>query len=105
MWYVVHRHLNLDGSCQNDPQEPMPDPTPAEIAREAEAEASVFNQAANIDKLLSTLKNFDIQKDNLADNEEIQVFNCFKLKRDDIKVSLGIVSVEYDIKTQDCSID
>lgn len=71
----------------------MPDPTPAEIAREAEAEASVFNQAANIDKLLSMLKNFDIQKDNLADNDDIQVYNFLKPKRDDIKASLGIVSV------------
>lgn len=65
----------------------MPDPTPAEIAREAEAEASVFSQAANIDKLLSMLKNFDIQKDNLADNDDIQVYDFLKPKRDDIKVS------------------
>jgi hypothetical protein len=93
MSYVVHRHHNLDGPSQNDPQEPMPDPTPAEIAREAEAEASVFTQAANIDKLLNTLKTFDIQKDNLADSEEIQVFTFLELKRDDTKVSLGIVSV------------
>ena len=71
----------------------MPDPTPAEIAREAEAETSVFNQAANIDKLLNMLKNFDIQKDNLADNDEIQVHNLLTLKHDGIKVSLGIVSV------------
>lgn len=33
----------------------------------------VFSQAANIDKLLSMLKDIDPQKDNLADNEEIQV--------------------------------
>jgi signal transducing adaptor molecule len=71
----------------------MPDPTPAEIARDVEAETGVFNQAANIDKLLNMLKNFDIQKDNLADNDEIQVHNLLKLKRDDIEVSLGIVSV------------
>lgn len=71
----------------------MPDPTPAEIARDAEAEASVFNQAANIDKLLNMLKTFDIQRDNLADNEDIQVNILFKLKRDDIEISLGIVSL------------
>lgn len=72
----------------------MPDPTPAEIAREAEAEASVFNQAANIDKLLNMLKNFDIQKDNLADSDDIQVHDLPTIKHDGIKLlSLGIVSV------------
>jgi len=83
----------------------MPDPTPAEIAREAEAETSIFNQAANIDKLLNMLKNFDIQKDNLADNEEVQVHNLFKFEIDDIKVTLGIISVQYDFTTKDCTID
>ena len=71
----------------------MPDPTPAEMARDAEAEASVFSQAANIDKLLNMLKTFDIQRDNLADNEDIQVYNLFEPKRDDIEVSLGIISL------------
>ncbi|EJD48216.1 hypothetical protein AURDEDRAFT_144151 [Auricularia subglabra TFB-10046 SS5] len=52
--------------------EPLPDPTPAELAREAEQEAAVFAQAANIDKLLTMLRSFDPAKDNLADNEEIQ---------------------------------
>ena len=93
MSYVVHLRLNRGGPTQSDPQEPMPDPTPAEIARDAEAEASVFNQAANIDKLLNMLKTFDIQRDNLADNEDIQVNNLFKLKRDNIEISLGIVSL------------
>ena len=32
-------------------QEPVPEPTQAEIAREAEQEAAVFAQAANIDRL------------------------------------------------------
>jgi hypothetical protein len=45
----------------------------ADLAREAEAEASIFSQAANIDRLLTMLRNFDISKDNLADDEEIQV--------------------------------
>ena len=61
----------------NDPlitqQELLPDPTPDEIAREAEQEAAVFAQAANIDKLLGMLRGLDPNKDNLADNEEIQV--------------------------------
>lgn len=54
-------------------QEAMPEPTPADLAREAEQEAAVFSQAANIDRLLTLLRNFDIKKDNLADNDEIQV--------------------------------
>lgn len=64
-------------------QEPLPEPTQAEISREAEQEATVFAQAANIDKLLSMLRTFDPAKDNLADNEEIQVrfpdSVCFQL--------------------------
>ncbi|THH03276.1 hypothetical protein EW145_g6384 [Phellinidium pouzarii] len=51
----------------------LPDPTPDEIAREAEQEATVFSQAADIDKLLSMLRGLDPARDNLADNEEIQV--------------------------------
>lgn len=51
----------------------MPEPTPAELAREAEQEATVFSKAADVDKLLTMLKEIDPAKDNLADNEEIQV--------------------------------
>ena len=51
----------------------MPEPTAAEIAREAEQEAAVFSQAANVDRLLMMLRNLDPAKDNLADDEEIQV--------------------------------
>lgn len=51
----------------------MPEPTPAELAREAEQEAAVFSKAADVDKLLNMLKEMDPGKDNLADNEEIQV--------------------------------
>lgn len=51
----------------------MPEPTAAELAREAEQEAAVFAQAVNVEKLLSLLRAFDPTKDNLADNEEIQV--------------------------------
>ncbi|GJJ11394.1 hypothetical protein Clacol_005627 [Clathrus columnatus] len=52
--------------------EPLPDLTVEELAREAEQEATVFAQAANIDKLISMLRGLDPAKDNLADNEEIQ---------------------------------
>jgi len=51
----------------------MPEPTAAELAQEAEKEAAVFAQAANVDKLLSMLRSLDPASDNLADNEEIQV--------------------------------
>ena len=51
----------------------MPEPTAAELAKEAEQEAAVFAQAINVDKLLTMLRNLDPAKDNLADNEEIQV--------------------------------
>jgi hypothetical protein len=58
-------------------QEPLPEPTAAELAKEAEQEASVFAQAVNVDKLLTMLRGLDPAKDNLADNEEIQVGpNC-----------------------------
>ena len=53
--------------------EPLPEPTAAELAREAEQEAAVFAQAANVDHLLTLLRGMDPTKDNLADNEEIQV--------------------------------
>ncbi|KAG6899047.1 hypothetical protein C0993_001399 [Termitomyces sp. T159_Od127] len=52
--------------------EPLPDPTPAELAKEAEQEAAVFAQAVNVEKLLNMLRALDPTKDNLADNEEIQ---------------------------------
>jgi len=45
------------------------------LTREAEQEAAVFQQAANVDKLLSMLRNLDPEKENLADNEDIQVKN------------------------------
>ncbi|TFK65081.1 hypothetical protein BDN72DRAFT_773841 [Pluteus cervinus] len=52
--------------------EPMPEPTVAELAKEAEQEAAVFAQAVNVEKLLNMLRGLDPVKDNLADNEEIQ---------------------------------
>jgi signal transducing adaptor molecule len=51
----------------------LPEPTPAELTREAEQEAAVFSKAADVDKLLGMLKDIDPMHDNLADNEEIQV--------------------------------
>ena len=50
----------------------MPEPTAAELGREAEQEAAVFAQAVNVEKLLTMLRQLDPSKDNLADNEEIQ---------------------------------
>ncbi|TDL23844.1 hypothetical protein BD410DRAFT_720457 [Rickenella mellea] len=52
--------------------EPLPEPTAMEIAKEAEQEATIFAQAANIDKLLNMLRGLDPAKDNLTDNDEIQ---------------------------------
>jgi signal transducing adaptor molecule len=51
----------------------MPEPTASELAKEAEQEAAVFSQAADVERLLNSLRNLDPDKDNLADNEEIQV--------------------------------
>jgi signal transducing adaptor molecule len=71
--YVVGIHLR---GCQRSLtpfQEPLPEPTATQLAKEAEQEASVFSQAANVDKLLTLLRDFDGSQDNLADNEDIQV--------------------------------
>ncbi len=54
----------------------MPEPTATELGREAEQEAAVFAQAVNVEKLLNMLRSLDPAKDNLADNEEIQVRLC-----------------------------
>jgi len=72
----------------------MPEPTSADLAREAEAEAAVFAQAANIDKLLTMLRNFDLNKDNLADNEEIQVCDSSFLLARMLTSSIGTVSIQ-----------
>lgn len=77
--YVVRISISYpsDTISNYDNQEPLPEPTAAEIAREAEQEAAVFSQAANVDRLLTMLRNMDPARDNLADNEEIQV--CLNL--------------------------
>ena len=51
----------------------MPEPSATELAKEAEQEAAVFAQAMNVEKLLNMLRDLDPAKDNLADDEEIQV--------------------------------
>ena len=59
----------------------MPEPSATELAKEAEQEAAVFAQAMNVEKLLNMLRALDPAKDNLADDEDIQVgiiiFSCF----------------------------
>jgi signal transducing adaptor molecule len=50
----------------------LPDPTPADIQREAELEAHIFAQANDIDRLLGRLRGMDPNRDNLADDEELQ---------------------------------
>jgi hypothetical protein len=86
----------------------MPEPTAAELAKEAEQEAAVFAQAVNVEKLLNMLRALDPAKDNLADNEEIQVWNLHLLtlslcyQRFDF---LGTLSIEYGSAAQDCEID
>lgn len=50
----------------------LPDPTPAEIQREAEQEAKIFAQAHDIDRLLAKLRTLDPATSNLAEDEELQ---------------------------------
>ncbi|KAI9464810.1 hypothetical protein F5148DRAFT_1209321 [Russula earlei] len=68
--------------------EPLPEPTPAELAAEAQQEAAVFSQAANVDRLLTMLRALDPAKDNLADNEEIQELyrSCMTLRPKIVKL-------------------
>lgn len=69
-------------------QEPLPEPTAAELAVEAQQESSVFAQAANVDRLLTMLRTLDPAKDNLADNEEIQELyrSCMTLRPKIVKL-------------------
>ncbi|KAG9077925.1 ESCRT-0 subunit protein hse1, partial [Ceratobasidium sp. 370] len=61
-----------DGNGFACSQEPLPEPTAAELAKDAEAEALVFSQGGAIDTLLQKLREFDPAAENLNDNEEIQ---------------------------------
>ncbi|KAL6306195.1 hypothetical protein BKA93DRAFT_729873 [Sparassis latifolia] len=83
--------------------EPLPEPTAAEIAREAEQEAAVFNQAANVDRLLTLLREMDPVKDNLADNEEIQALSLQELYRSCMTLRPKIVKLidKYSQKRAD----
>jgi len=58
------------------------------VAAEAQQEAGVFAQAANVDRLLNMLRNLDPAKDNLADNEEIQELyrSCMSLRPKIVKL-------------------
>ncbi|KAG9309911.1 hypothetical protein JVU11DRAFT_9943 [Chiua virens] len=68
--------------------EPLPEPSAVELAREAEQEASVFAQAANVDRLLTMLRGVDSSGANLADNEEIQELyrSCMALRPKIVKL-------------------
>jgi signal transducing adaptor molecule len=68
--------------------EALPEPTAAELAAEAQQEAAVFSQAANVDRLLTMLRTLDPAKDNLADNEEIQELyrSCMTLRPKIVKL-------------------
>lgn len=50
----------------------LPDPSEADLRREAEQEAVIFAQAHDIDRLLSKLRSMDPATTNLADDEELQ---------------------------------
>ncbi|CEH14191.1 hse1_ustma ame: full=class e vacuolar protein-sorting machinery protein hse1 [Ceraceosorus bombacis] len=52
--------------------EVLPNPTPAELQREAELEARLFAQSGSIDNLITKLNELDPDHDNLAENEELQ---------------------------------
>lgn len=85
----------------------MPEPTAAELAKEAEQEAAVFAQAVNVEKLLTMLRSLDPAKDNLADNEEIQVSpaGCLTRLTPDTPYYEGIVPIQYGFAAQDREID
>jgi hypothetical protein len=66
MLFHTHRHFPFL-------QEQLPDPTPADLAREAEMEVSVFSASRNIERLLEMLSQIDPQRDSFSENESIQV--------------------------------
>jgi signal transducing adaptor molecule len=91
--YVVRLHAHLYPClCQclrsDAVQEPLPEPTSAELAAEAQQEAAVFSQAVNVDRLLTMLRTLDPAKDNLADNDEIQELyrSCMSLRPKIVKL-------------------
>jgi len=81
----------------------MPEPTATELAKEAEQEAAVFSQAVNVEKLLNMLRAMDPAKDNLADNEEIQVCSYFAFGSTGRSLLItGAVSLEHGSPAKDC---
>lgn len=93
-------------------QEPIPDKTPVDIQREAEAEAAVFAEAANIDKLVNKLRNFDPARQSLAEDDDLQVSAkhilvsesaCFHT--DVVLACAGVVPTVYLAPAEDCSTD
>ncbi|KAF8210778.1 hypothetical protein K438DRAFT_1916531 [Mycena galopus ATCC 62051] len=68
--------------------EPLPDPTPAELAAEAAAEGAVFAQAVNVERLLNVLRGMDPERDNLAEDEEVQELyrSCMALRPKIVKL-------------------
>lgn len=89
-----------------DRQEPLPEPTAAELAKEAEQEAAVFSQAANVDRLLTMLRQMDPAKDNLADNDEIQVYLLASIFFTHyLLAGLGTLPLMHESASQDCEVD
>lgn len=52
--------------------ENLPEPTPADLQREAEEERRVFAEAKNVEKLLSILSNAQPNDSSIADNDQLQ---------------------------------
>ncbi|CAG8697415.1 6971_t:CDS:10, partial [Funneliformis mosseae] len=52
--------------------EKLPEPTAADIAKEAEIEAAIFAEGRNIDQLLELLAGLDVTRDSVTDNDHIQ---------------------------------
>ena len=106
--YVVRSRLTSNSTFADTHgpggiQEPLPEPTVDELAAEAQQEAAVFSQAANVDRLLTMLRTLDPAKDNLADNEEIQELyrSCMSLRPKIVKLidkysqKRGMLSLVY----------
>ncbi|KAH6890896.1 hypothetical protein BKA70DRAFT_1441549 [Coprinopsis sp. MPI-PUGE-AT-0042] len=68
--------------------EPMPEPSKEELWKEAEAEAVVFGEAVHVECLLLMLKNWDVERESLVDNEGIQELyrSCMALRPKIVKL-------------------
>lgn len=65
----LHGHI---GIFPTNYVENLPEPTPAELQREAEEERRVFAEAKNVEKLLSILSSAEHNDPALAENEQLQ---------------------------------